>query len=80
MAPWTRIANAGFVGDVGAFHAQLADLGERLERIGLPRIALGDADPDPAVQQGFADIAADESAAAEHRHQLFVALDHGVAR
>jgi hypothetical protein len=37
----------------------------------LSGIPLGDADPDPALQQEFADVAADESAAAEDGYKLF---------
>ena len=47
--------------------------------VGLARVALRDPDPNAALQQEFADVAADESAAAEDGDQLFRALDHGVA-
>ena len=73
------MTDAVTVGDVGPNEAELADLGERLDDIGLFRIALRDPDPDSALEQEFADVAADETAAAEHRHQLFIAIDHGAA-
>ena len=52
-------------GEVGDDEADLAGLPERLEEEGLARLALGDAQPRAGLEQRFADIAADEAAAAE---------------
>ena len=71
-----RMADAIGPGEVGLDEAELPDLGEGLDGVGLARIALGNANPDATVQQVFADVAADEPATAEHGHQLFRALDH----
>ena len=60
-------------GDVGGDEVELTDGGERLQEEGAARMALGDADPDARLEQRFADVAADESAAAEDRHQRQVA-------
>ena len=75
-----RMADALGIRDVGAFEAELANLAEWLDYVRLPRIALGDADPDPALQQEFADVAADETAAAEYRDKLFGPVDHATGR
>ena len=75
-----RVANAVPVRDVGLLEPELADLSERLDEISVAWITAGDADADASLEQGLADVAADESAAAEHRYKLFVALDHGLAR
>ncbi len=64
------------ISDVRLDETELADLAERLDEIGIARIARGDAHADPAFHQELADVAADESVPAEHRHQLFRALDH----
>ena len=74
-----RAANARGLGHVGRTKPNWPTCAERLDGIGAARIALGDPDPDAALEQDFADVAADETAAAEHRHKLFVALDHGAA-
>ena len=71
-----RVAHAVGIGDVGFLEAELSDLGERLEEIVVARIAARDADPDSAPEQEFADVAADESGAAEDGDKLFVSLDH----
>jgi hypothetical protein len=65
--------------DVRLLEAELADLGERLEEIIVARIAAGDADADPAFEKEFADVAADETRAAEYCHKLFRRLDHSLA-
>ena len=57
--------DAVWTSDVGRCELQLPHLAQRLEEIGLFRVALGDADPGPCLQQIFANIAADETAAAE---------------
>jgi len=62
---------------IGRDETELPDLAERLNDIRLFRIALRDPDPDAALEQEFAHVAADESAAAEHRDQLFRTFDHG---
>ena len=67
------------VSEIGLDKAELPDLRERLDEIVAPRIARGNADPNPAAKQEFADIAADESAAAEDGHKLFEPLDHRAA-
>jgi len=69
--------NAVRVGDVRRLRAELADLAQGLDDVGLARIALGDAHPDPGFEQEFADIAADESTAAEDGYKLFRPIDHG---
>jgi hypothetical protein len=74
------MADALGIRDVGAFEAELANLAEWLDDMRLSGIPLGDADPDPALQQEFADVAADETAPAEYRDKLFGPVDHGVAR
>ena len=66
-----RAADALSIGDVRYFEAELADLAERLDDIGLARIALGNPHPHTAAEQEFADIAADKSAAAEQGYELF---------
>ncbi len=70
------VADRSRIGDVGTFEAELPDLAERLDEEGLARIALGNPHPDAALQQSFADVAADESAAAEDGYKLFRPLDH----
>ena len=62
-------------GEVGADDADLADLPERLEEEGLARVALGDAQPRAGLEQRFADVAADEAAAAENGDEGRVAGD-----
>ena len=69
-----RAGDAVGVVDVGADEAQLADLAQRLDEVSEARLARRDAHPDAAFHQRLADIAADESAAAEHRDQFFRAL------
>ena len=49
---------------------------ERLQEPGAARVALGDAHPDAGLEQRFADVAADESAAAENRDQARVRLSY----
>ena len=71
LAPANRVADAVAVGDVGLHEAELADLGERLDEIVAGADRARDADPDSALEQNFADVAADESAAAEYGHKLF---------
>src|SRR5436853_4942501 len=77
--PSKRVAYGIGFGDVGPDEAELADLAERLDDIGLPRIALRNPDARAAFEEGFADVAADESAAAEDRYKLVRSLDHGLA-
>src|SRR5438067_7470680 len=67
------------VGYVGLDEAELPDLAQRLDEIGVARIARGDAHPDSAFHQELADVAADEAVAAEHRDQLIIPLDHSAA-
>ena len=55
----------------------LADLAERLEEPGAARVALGDAQAESGLQQDFADVAADETAAAEDGDQAGRWIDHG---
>jgi hypothetical protein len=62
-----RMSNAVGIRDVGAFKAELTNLAERLDDMRLSGIPLGDTHPDPTLQQEFADVAADETAAAEYR-------------
>ncbi len=71
-----RVFDAAGVHDVGDFETELPDLRERLDAVGLTRVALCDSDPDSGLEQALADVAADEPAAAENRHKLFVPLDH----
>ena len=66
-----RTPDAGSVGDVRLDETELADLAERLDEISVARITRGDAHPHAALQQEFADVAADEAVAAEDRDQLF---------
>jgi hypothetical protein len=75
-----REPDAGGIAEIGGDGTELPDLRQRLDGIGLARVALGDADPDSALEQEFADVAADESAAAEDGYKLFRPVDHGVAR
>ena len=79
VALFTALRTLSRIGDVGLLEAELADLRERLEEIIVARIAAGDAHPDAAPEEEFADVAADEAGAAEDRDKLFVSLDHGVA-
>ena len=60
------------LGDVGADELRLAEPAERLEEERLSRIALRDADARTRRQQRLRDIAADEPAAPDQRHQLVV--------
>ncbi len=75
-----RLAHAVSVGDVGAHEAELPNLRQWLDGVGLFRIALSDAHPNAALEQKFAGIAADESATTEYGHQLVTTIDHGQAR
>ena len=79
LAPFSASRTAIAIGDVGLHEAELADLAQRLDEIGVARIALRNPDANTASQQEFADVAADESAAAKDGHKLFIALDHGMA-
>jgi len=74
-----RVSDGIAISDVGPDETELADLSQRLDDIGLPRIALRNADPDTPLEEGLADITANESAAAENRYKLFRSLDHGLA-
>ena len=71
-----RTPDAGWLGDVRLDESELADLAQRLDEIGVARIARGDTHPDALFEQEFADVAADEAVAAENRHQLLIPLDH----
>jgi hypothetical protein len=64
---------------IGAHEADLSDLSQRLDVMGAARVAGSDADPDAPFQQAFADVAADEAAAAEDGHKLLSAFQtfHG---
>ena len=64
-----RALDAGAIGKVGLAIADLADLAERLNHMRGDRIALGDQHPGTLAKQDFAQLAADESAAAEHGHK-----------
>jgi hypothetical protein len=68
------------IGDVRYLETELSHLTERLNDIGLAGIALGDAHPDTAAEQEFADIAADKSAAAKEGYKFFRPVNHGLAR
>ena len=46
---------------------------------GSTLFAAGDPDSYPCLEQGFADVPADESVAAEDRYQLFLGIKHGLA-
>ena len=72
-----RALDAGRVPDVGLDDSKLADLAQRLDEIGIARVAAGNPDSDAALHQKLADVAADESIAAEYGDKLFAALDHG---
>ena len=74
-----RAGDAPGIEDVGADEAQLADLAQWLDEVSEARLARRDADADAAFHQHLADVAADESAAAEHRDQLFRVFQHGAA-
>ena len=56
-----------------------ADLGQWLDDIRPLRVTLRDADPHSALEQEFADVAADESTAAEDGDQLIRAFEHAPA-
>ena len=71
-----RVADAVCLGDVGLLEAELPDLRERLEEIGVAGVPARDADPHALLEQIFADVAADEAVAPENRDKLFVPLDH----
>jgi hypothetical protein len=64
-------ANAFRIGDVGPDEAELPDLAERLDDIGLARIALRDPDTNAGFHQEFANVTADESTTAEDGYKLF---------
>jgi hypothetical protein len=66
----SRAADAVGIGDVGFDEAELADLAKRLDEEGLARITPGDAHPSAALEQELADVAADESTAAEDGDEL----------
>ena len=74
------VPDARSIRDVSLFKAELPDLAQRLDKVGAARVAARNAHPDSTLEQQFADVAADESAAAEDGYKLFVPLDHGVAR
>ena len=74
-----RPPNRLLVGDVGFNEAELADLAQGLDEIAVARVAAGHADPDPRLHQLFADIAADESVAAEDGDELVRTEDHVLA-
>ncbi len=57
--------------------ADLADLAERLDEVRAARIARGDAHADTGLEQIFADVAANEAAAAEDGNQLWGEIGHG---
>ena len=75
-----RKPDAGGIAEIGGDGTELPDLGQRLDGVSLARVALCDTDPDAALEQEFADVAADESAAAEDGYKLFRPVDLGVAR
>src|SRR6185369_16207791 len=68
-----------FVGDVRFDEAELADLSQGLDEIAVARVAAGDTDPDSRLHQLFADVAADESVAAEDGDELVRTEDHALA-
>jgi hypothetical protein len=74
-----RVADAFEIADVSPDEPELADLPQGLDEVGIARVARGDPHADPAPEQKFADIPADEAIAAENRHLFFEPLDHGVA-
>ena len=73
------VADSFFIGDIGFHKAELAHLAQRLDEVGVARIAARDTDSNSASEERFADVPADESVAAKDGHKLFIALDHGVA-
>src|SRR5258708_29881287 len=48
---------------------ELANLPERLNDVRLPRVPLGDADPDTGFHQEFADVAPNKAAASKDRSE-----------
>ena len=77
VAPSTAAATLSGRGQIGGDEGDLADPAQRLEEPGAARIALGDAQADPGLEQDFADVAADETAAAEDGDQAWGWVDHG---
>src|SRR4051812_6816168 len=69
--PVERAPDVVRIGDVGSDEAELPDRTERLDCVGAARIALRHAHSDAAPEQIFADVAADETAAAEDGDKLF---------
>ena len=60
------------LGDVGADELRLAEPSQRLEKEGLPRVALRDADARTSREQRLRHIATDEPSAPDQRYQLVV--------
>ncbi len=63
---------------VGADPPPLADRRQRVQEISASWIAACDPDPGLVPEQLFADIAADEAAAAEHRDDAIIGVDHAL--
>src|SRR5829696_9941300 len=63
-------ADALPVRSLGADEPELADLAQRLDVVGVARLASDDPRPRLGLEQSFADVAADEAAAAEHGYEL----------
>ncbi len=59
------------VGDVGPDEAELPDLAQRLEVIGVAGLPGDDPEAHIVLEQLLADVAADEAAAAEYRHEAW---------
>src|SRR5690349_21752854 len=78
VGPSDRPLDRPGIAHVGLDESDLPDLAQRLQEIGLARIALRNAEPHTRPGKRVAGIAADESAAAEHGDDLAVALEsHG---
>jgi hypothetical protein len=71
------MADGFAIGHVGADEPELADLAQRLDEVGVARLAGHDPNARAGLEQLFADVAADEAATAENRHEL--GIKHQVA-
>jgi hypothetical protein len=71
------MADGVAIGHVGADEPELANLAERLDEVGVARLAGDDPGARAGLEQLLANVAADEAAAAENRHEL--GIEHRVA-
>jgi hypothetical protein len=76
-----RMGDAIAIAHVHGHEPDLPDLPQRLDRVGRTDVALGDKDARASLEQRFAYMAADESAAAEDGDERWsIGIGHGSVR